>query len=132
MRNRITNNIPHHIHPNILTALLFNFMTLQVDMIVNITTQSLELKGRVSSSILKAAGSGILKELEKSYPYSISEGEVAVTTGHRLKCKYVVHGYMTSWPLNPPKTSVEVSAFNKCINYILTAQIECVNKPCFN
>lgn len=46
----------------------------------------------MSESILRAAGKSLKKECEKKYPGGIKYGQVAVTGGHRLKCKNIYHG----------------------------------------
>ncbi|KAL4222863.1 hypothetical protein ACF0H5_018903 [Mactra antiquata] len=86
-----------------------NIASEKVDMIVNITTNTLDLHigGRVAISLLNAADSGLTKELDQLYPNGIGENELAITNGHGLKCKHVIHGYLTRWHLNEPHKNVK-------------------------
>lgn len=60
-------------------------------MLVNSTSNNLDLNtGLISKSILKAAGPEIQEECNKYK--SFKEGEIAVTQGYALDCKYVFHG----------------------------------------
>jgi len=64
----------------------------QANAIVNTTSHSLDLKrGQVSNAILKAAGPDLQKECRDKYPEGIKRMEIAETSGHKLKCKYVFH-----------------------------------------
>ncbi|XP_060603250.1 uncharacterized protein LOC132756248 isoform X2 [Ruditapes philippinarum] len=66
----------------------------KTDVIVNTTSRDLDLtNGKVSSTLLKAAGQGIQRECWDRYPrgISISKHEVAVTGGHKLHCEKVFH-----------------------------------------
>ena len=71
---------------------------LQVDVIVNSTTTSLELdNGALSSSILKEGGDTLQEECDEKAPDGIELGEVVVTSGGQLPCQFVVHGAACSW-----------------------------------
>lgn len=62
------------------------------DVIINSANQSLNLNhGSVSSSIARAAGSGLQEECKRRYKDPIAYGEVAVTQGYNLKCHHVYH-----------------------------------------
>lgn len=64
----------------------------QADVIVNSTSNGLDLKnGAVSSSILRAAGPGLQDECKQKYPKGIETTEIAFTTSHNLNCKGVLH-----------------------------------------
>lgn len=65
----------------------------QVDVIVNNTTKDLILNtGGISRAILHAAGQSLKEECESRYPTGIQYGQVAVTGGHKLRCKKIYHG----------------------------------------
>jgi len=75
-----------------VACLRFICSHLQADAIVNTTSHSLDLKlGLVSNAILKAAGPDLQKECRDRYPEGIRRMEIAVTTGHKLMCRYVFH-----------------------------------------
>ena len=62
-------------------------------MIVNNTIKDLTLNtGSISRAILHAAGPSLKEECESKYPTGIQYGQVAVTGGHRLRCKNIYHG----------------------------------------
>ena len=59
---------------------------------MNSTSKDLRLdKGVASKAVLRSAGDEMQKECDKNYRRGIKVGEVAVTKGHRLKCKKVYH-----------------------------------------
>ncbi|XP_071137975.1 protein mono-ADP-ribosyltransferase PARP14-like [Mytilus edulis] len=71
---------------------------MDIDAIVNTTSQDLNLSaGLVSQSLLRAGGSGLQDECNHKYPRGINSGEVAVTKGGNLKCKIVLHGCLEPW-----------------------------------
>lgn len=70
-------------------------------MIVNSTNKDLNLKiGKLSRTIVNEGGEEILDELTKTYPRGISPGQIAVTTGGKLKCKAIFHGVLEKWDQN--------------------------------
>lgn len=71
----------------------------QRDAIVNTTSLNLDLdSGKVSRSILRKAGRGIQDQLRNFHPKGIAPGEVAVTRGFSLDCRFVYHGALDYWP----------------------------------
>ena len=65
----------------------------QCDVIVNTTGKELDLSaGAVSKSLLTMAGQEMQWEARQNHPRGISHSAVAITRGHRLKCKHVFHG----------------------------------------
>lgn len=78
---------------------LQSFLYEQTEVIVNTTTKTLDLKtGKVSSSILRKAGSGIQDQLRNFQPKGVNPGEVAVTRGFSLDSRFVYHGALDYWP----------------------------------
>lgn len=75
----------------------FNFVMtfhyiLQVDVIVNNTSKDLNLSnGLVSQSLLNAAGNSLQEEVRSKYPKGLEGFKVAVSEGHNLKCKAILH-----------------------------------------
>ncbi|XP_056013452.1 uncharacterized protein LOC125678475 isoform X3 [Ostrea edulis] len=70
----------------------------QVDVIVCSGPQDLQLKnGGMAEALLKAAGAGIQTECHKKYPQGINYGEIAITDGYDLPCKFVYHGAIPKW-----------------------------------
>ena len=71
---------------------------IQSDVIVNTTSKDLNLSnGAVSGSILKEAGAQIQTECSNNYPSGVNHGDVAVTQGYNLNCKFVCHGALPGW-----------------------------------
>lgn len=71
----------------------------QREAIVNTTSLHLDLdSGKVSRSILRKAGPCIQDQLRNYHPKGITQGEVAVTRGFRLDCRFVYHGALDYWP----------------------------------
>ena len=61
-------------------------------MIVNTVARDMNLSyGRVSSSLLQAAGQDLQKECRKQFSCGISPDEIAVTDGYALNCKKLFH-----------------------------------------
>ena len=74
-------------------------VVLQVDAIVNSTDTSLQLDvDPLSRSILEAGGDTLRDECQKNAPNGKLEyGEVVVTSGGQLQCKFVIHGAACKW-----------------------------------
>lgn len=51
----------------------------------------------MSGNISKTAGAGLQEECTKKYPNGILIGSIAVTGGHKLKCKHVFHGALQTY-----------------------------------
>ncbi|XP_052261029.1 protein mono-ADP-ribosyltransferase PARP14-like isoform X2 [Dreissena polymorpha] len=69
-----------------------------IPVIVNTTSRNLDLNnGTVSKTILRQAGHEIQDDLKQMFPTGISEGQVAITKGYKLKCSNVIHGAVSNW-----------------------------------
>ena len=64
---------------------------LRVDAIVNAANVGLRGGGGVDGAIHRAAGLGLLEELQEKYPDGIVVGEAVATFGHHLPAMYVIH-----------------------------------------
>lgn len=53
--------------------------------------------GGASKTLARAAGPGMQEECSKTYPGGIFFGDIAVTRGHKLKCKAVYHVALPPW-----------------------------------
>jgi len=63
---------------------------MQANVYVNTTNRSLDLsQGGLSPVLLEAAGQTLQDECNKKAPIEV--GDIAVTSGGNLKCKYVFH-----------------------------------------
>ncbi|KAL3886858.1 hypothetical protein ACJMK2_026820 [Sinanodonta woodiana] len=70
----------------------------KVDVIVNTTSNNLDLRnGLVSNSLLAAGGEELQLQCYLEYPQGVEPGQVAVTRGGNLMCKIVCHGALLSW-----------------------------------
>ena len=71
---------------------------LQVDVIVNSSSRDLQLtRGAVSQSLLKNGGNIIQEECQQNAPNGLQFGDVVMTSGGNLNCRYIVHGACCSW-----------------------------------
>lgn len=75
-----------------------SFLYLQTDIVVNSTSQKLQLQdGMGSKALLQAAGSNIQHALSSDYPNGAQLGEIAITGGHNLYCALVYHCCLGKW-----------------------------------
>ena len=73
-------------------------LNLQVDGIVNSTNRQLQLEiGHVSKSLLDIGGQTLQNECQQKAPHGVRSGEVVVTSGGKLSCKFVIHGVCCRW-----------------------------------
>ena len=79
---------------NKLDVAVANIVKIEADAIVSSYSKSENL-GSLSSAVYKAAGRGIIKELR--YNADLRYGEVCITRGYDLKCKYVIHAFAPKW-----------------------------------
>ena len=107
----------HAVQPELVTAmlvllvaiLLFHLCSVQADVIVNSTSNGLDLhNGAVSSSMLREAGPGLQDECHQKYPKGIQSGEIAQTSGHGLQCNQVYHVALCNWS-NPNAEQVRMN-----------------------
>ena len=64
----------------------------KVDVIVNSAPNNLHLStGQLSAALLKAAGQTIQQECTSKYPVGVQDGDVGITSGGNLSCKYIYH-----------------------------------------
>lgn len=72
--------------------------SVMVDIIVDTTAKNLDLRnGAVAKSLLDLGGDMIQEELNRKYPYGLGDNEIAISSGGRLKCKYILHGWLVDW-----------------------------------
>ena len=79
---------------NIISVHVSNITKAKTDAIVTSLPKS-DTPGMLSSAIYKAAGDGIKKELR--FVSDIKTGEVCITGGYNLSCKFVLHASCPSW-----------------------------------
>ena len=73
-------------------------LNLQVDGIVNSTNCQLQLeRGYVSKALLDIGGQTLQNECQQKAPHGVKSGEVVVTSGGKLNCKFVIHGACCPW-----------------------------------
>ena len=70
----------------------------QVDAIVNSAGTELRLhRGASSRTLVAKGGKTLQEECDSKAPDGIKFGEVVVTSGGQLQCKYVIHGACCDW-----------------------------------
>lgn len=98
--------------------------TEQADVIICAASRNLDLsKGRMSKSMLEAAGQEIQNECKSKYPDGIGHDEIADVKGGKMKCKRI---YFVALPLYGSKGSEEQALKN-----ILTTCIETAHQGKF-
>lgn len=72
--------------------------TLEVDAVVNAANSALAGGGGVDGAIHRAAGRDELQaELHLRYPEGCPTGSAVITSGHRMKARYIVHAVGPRW-----------------------------------
>jgi O-acetyl-ADP-ribose deacetylase (regulator of RNase III) len=69
----------------------------EVDALVNAASSALRGGGGVDGAIHRAAGPGLLRELEQRYPDGCPTGEVRASLGHALRARFVLHAVGPIW-----------------------------------
>lgn len=73
-----------------------------MDAIVSSSGCDLQLnRGSISGALLRSGGRTLLDECSSKAPSGIHLGEVVVTSGGQLQCKFVIHGACCSWADGP-------------------------------
>ncbi|XP_063405420.1 protein mono-ADP-ribosyltransferase PARP14-like [Mytilus trossulus] len=91
---------------------------MQVDVIVNTTSQDLQLNqsGAVSASLLKHGGNSILQECQDQYGgTNLAFGDIAVTSGGLLNCQYIFHGALPQWKRDGSSLQTLSKFINNCM-----------------
>lgn len=81
-----------------LPSHIYYFLFWQTDVVVNSTSQKLNLTdGLGSKALFKAAGDQIQSEISAKYPDGVVCGELAISGGHNLYCALVFHCFLKRW-----------------------------------
>jgi O-acetyl-ADP-ribose deacetylase len=96
-----------------------------VDAIVNAANSTLLGGGGVDGAIHEAGGPQILKECRElrraQFPIGLRTGEVALTTGGRLRARYVIH---TVGPIRKPGSEPDAPMLASCYRNSLALAVE--------
>jgi O-acetyl-ADP-ribose deacetylase len=71
--------------------------TERLDAIANAANEALRGGGGVDGAIHRAAGPGMLEELQRRYPNGTSTGTAVATDGHDLPARWVLHAVGPVW-----------------------------------
>ncbi|CAD5114821.1 DgyrCDS3861 [Dimorphilus gyrociliatus] len=100
------------------------------DVFLNTISEKFDLRiGVVSRSLLETAGSSLQEECQSKYPNGVAAGEVAVTGGHDLKCKYILHRTLAK---NPPNNNDQpiIEYLKDCLNKVSSlSNVKSVSMP---
>ena len=95
-------------------------LNLQVDGIVNSTNRQLQLeRGYVSKALLDIGGQTLQNECQQKAPQGVRSGEVVVTSGGKLNCKFVIHGACCRWDGRSGGSEKVVLTFMICHIYLV-------------
>ena len=78
-------------------CLLGDITTQEIDVVVNAASEALRGGGGVDGAIHRAAGPGLLAELERLYPLGCRTGEVCPTGAHELRARRIFHAVGPIW-----------------------------------
>lgn len=67
------------------------------DALVNAANRHLLRGGGVDNAVHRAAGEGLQQELLQKYPLGCATGDARITSGHRLRARWVVHAVGPVW-----------------------------------
>lgn len=79
----------YHINNSIVEILFGNILDSQAEVIVSSCASTMNLRGGLSSAIVKAGGNEILEDAHRKLPVNV--GDAVVTTAGNLKQKYIFH-----------------------------------------
>ncbi|XP_062602537.1 protein mono-ADP-ribosyltransferase PARP15-like isoform X1 [Saccostrea cucullata] len=94
-----------------------NLCDQQADVLVCSGSKDLQLSnGGLSKALLRVAGREMQKELNQKYPNGIEYGDIAISEGHQLHCKFVYHGALPKWRTSQPNPCSTLEKFmTKCL-----------------
>ncbi|XP_061184934.1 uncharacterized protein LOC133192948 [Saccostrea echinata] len=89
----------------------------KADVLVCSGPKDLQLSnGGLSEALLRVAGREMQDELNQNYSNGVEYGDIAVSGGHRLQCKFVYHGALPKWGTSQPDPSSTLEKFmEKCL-----------------
>ena len=99
----------------------------ETDAIVNAANKELSPGGGVSGAIHKAAGPGLWEEAKRIG--GCGTGEAAITYGHNLKVKYVIHTVGPVYSGSPDDSKLLRSCFIESLHLASTHDIKTISFP---
>ncbi|XP_061184932.1 protein mono-ADP-ribosyltransferase PARP15-like [Saccostrea echinata] len=107
-----------------------NLCDQQADVLVCSGPKDLQLSnGGLSKALLRVAGREMQDELNQNYYNGVEYGDIAVSEGHKLQCKFVYHGALPKWGTSQPDPCSTLEKFMmKCLE---TANIHCRSSIAF-
>lgn len=85
--------------------------------------------GGVDGAIHRAGGSTIMEELRAKYPQGCPTGEAVITTGGRLKARYVLHAVGPVYSGTPKDAELLAGAYRACLALCSQHKIKTVAFP---
>ena len=87
----------HRIRSRTIELVIGDITTQAVDAIGNAANEALRGGGGVDGAVHRAAGPGLLDELQRSFPDGTPTGTAVVTAGHGLPARLVFHAVGPVW-----------------------------------
>ncbi|MBI4354027.1 MAG: O-acetyl-ADP-ribose deacetylase [Candidatus Omnitrophica bacterium] len=88
----------------------------ETEAIANAANSKLAGGGGVDGAIHRAGGPQIMAELKANYPQGCPTGQAVITSGGRLKARYVLHAVGPVYSGRPKDAQLLASAYRSCLS----------------
>ncbi|XP_041371316.1 protein mono-ADP-ribosyltransferase PARP15-like [Gigantopelta aegis] len=106
-----------------------NIVQQKVDVIVNSTNTNLDFAVGIAKAIIKAGGDSIHQECKDKYPNGIKAGEIAVTGGGNLHCRFVYHTTLDMWSPDEKTVTALRDLIASCLSKAATDGLSSIAFP---